>query len=105
VDDMNLELLPLLGNLTETAFFRYFKVNLYCDCPLWPEDGMCALQACSVCECDEAEVPLAWRQDEQRGSDDCSNTSTLHKQLLSVHVVSTRSHYLVPYCVHPLCIS
>ena len=39
-------------------------MNIYCDCPLWPDDGMCALRACSVCECEPAEVPSAWRSQE-----------------------------------------
>ena len=28
-------LYPLLSRLVQQPFFRYFKVNLYCDCPLW----------------------------------------------------------------------
>lgn len=47
-------------------WWRRLQVNIYCDCPLWPEDGMCALRACSVCECEEDEVPLAWRAAEAR---------------------------------------
>lgn len=48
---------PILSELTATPFFRYFKVNLYCDCPFWPDDGMCSLRDCSVCECPNSEVP------------------------------------------------
>ena len=59
--------MPLLRDVTSTAYFRYFKVNLFCDCPLWPEDGMCALEACSVCECEDSEVPPVWRKEEQQG--------------------------------------
>ncbi len=51
---------PLLAELVAQPFFRYFKVNLYCDCPFWPDDGMCMLRDCSVCECDESEVPALW---------------------------------------------
>lgn len=50
-------LLPILTDLVRKPFFRYFKVNLYCDCPFWPDDGMCSLRDCSVCECDNSEVP------------------------------------------------
>ena len=53
-------LLPLLSELVRKPFFRYFKVNLYCDCPFWPDDGVCSLRDCSVCECDNKEVPQAW---------------------------------------------
>ncbi|KAF8071015.1 AERO1 [Scenedesmus sp. PABB004] len=51
---------PVVSRLVRTAFFRYFKVNIWCDCPLWPDDSMCALRACSVCECEEGEVPSPW---------------------------------------------
>ncbi len=42
------------------------QVNLYCDCPLWPEDGMCAQRSCSVCECEPNEVPQPWLQAEKQ---------------------------------------
>ena len=28
-------------------------MKLWCDCPFWPDDGMCSLRDCSVCECQE----------------------------------------------------
>lgn len=40
------------------------QVDLYCECPLWPDDGMCSLRDCSVCECEEHEVPEPWRKAE-----------------------------------------
>lgn len=52
---------PLLQSLAATPFMRYFKVSLYCDCPLWPDDGMCAMRDCSVCECEDDEVPTPWK--------------------------------------------
>jgi Endoplasmic Reticulum Oxidoreductin 1 (ERO1) len=67
VELLNGQLLPLLQNATTTAYFRYFKVSLFCDCPLWPDDGMCALEACSVCECDDHEVPPAWKHEDEQG--------------------------------------
>lgn len=42
------------------------QVNIYCDCPLWPDDSMCSLRACSVCECDSEEVPAPWLAQERR---------------------------------------
>ncbi|KAG5515860.1 hypothetical protein RHGRI_036789 [Rhododendron griersonianum] len=58
VDHLNEEVLdPLLQELVKTPFFRYFKVKLWCDCPFWPDDGMCILRDCSVCECPEHEFP------------------------------------------------
>ncbi len=54
---------PVLSQLVKTPYFRYFKVSLWCDCPFWPDDGMCALRDCSVCECPEDdEVARIWKQ-------------------------------------------
>ena len=39
-------------------------MDLYCECPLWPDDGMCSLRDCSVCECEEEEIPEPWRKAE-----------------------------------------
>jgi ERO1-like protein alpha len=62
VEQVNRDTLnPLLTALTGTAFMRYFKTTLYCDCPLWPDDGMCAMRDCSVCECEDDEVPKPWK--------------------------------------------
>lgn len=40
------------------------QVSLYCDCPLWPDEGMCAMRDCSVCECEDHEVPKPWKEAE-----------------------------------------
>lgn len=47
---------------------RYFKVNLYCDCPFWPDDGMCMLRDCGVCECEPDEVPAPWKDADSAAS-------------------------------------
>lgn len=63
VNILNEEVLhPLLQELVTTPFFRYFKVKLWCDCPFWPDDGMCRLRDCSVCECPENEFPETFRK-------------------------------------------
>ncbi|CAK9147716.1 unnamed protein product [Ilex paraguariensis] len=73
VDHLNQEVLrPLLEELVKTPFFRYFKVKLWCDCLFWPEDGMCRLRDCSVCECPEKEFPEPFKKPFRNGlsSDD-----------------------------------
>ncbi|KAK2642906.1 hypothetical protein Ddye_024669 [Dipteronia dyeriana] len=73
VNHLNEQVLhPSLQELVKTSFFRYFKVKLWCDCPFWPEDGMCRLRDCSVCECPESEFPESFKNPLRRGlsSDD-----------------------------------
>ncbi|PKU64309.1 endoplasmic reticulum oxidoreductin-1 [Dendrobium catenatum] len=63
VDSLNKEVLhPILQELVATPFFRYFKVKLWCDCPFWPDDGMCRLRDCSVCECPDNEFPEPFKK-------------------------------------------
>ncbi|XP_072991315.1 endoplasmic reticulum oxidoreductin-1-like [Typha latifolia] len=62
-DSINDEVLhPILQELVTTPFFRYFKVKLWCDCPFWPDDGMCRLRDCTVCECPESEFPEPFKK-------------------------------------------
>ena len=58
------QLNPLLSELVKAPFFRYFKVNLWCDCSFWPDDSMCILRDCAVCECEDNEVPQIWKAEE-----------------------------------------
>ena len=72
---------PLLQSLTATPFMRYFKVSLYCDCPLWPDDVMCSMRDCSVCECEDDEVPKPWKLAESGDVEvacDRSGTPSMH---------------------------
>jgi hypothetical protein len=51
---------PILEKLTHRTFFRYFRVNLEEKCPFWQEDGQCMMESCSVCTCEDNEVPQSW---------------------------------------------
>jgi ERO1-like protein alpha len=56
------QLRSLLAPLVATPFFATFHVALDAPCPFWTdENGKCAMRECSVCNCPENEVPLAWR--------------------------------------------
>ncbi|KAI5062406.1 hypothetical protein GOP47_0022945 [Adiantum capillus-veneris] len=62
---------PLLQRLVQTAFFRYFKIKLWCDCPHWPNDGMCRLRDCSVCECPDDEFPSVFKARPKNQAEQC----------------------------------
>ncbi|KAG4946842.1 hypothetical protein JHK87_042849 [Glycine soja] len=48
------------------AISSYLLVKLWCDCPFWPDDGMCRLRDCSVCECPENEFPESFKKPDRR---------------------------------------
>ena len=55
---------PLLMELTASRFFRYFRVDLERPCPFWEADAQCMMEGCSVCACDDEEVPETWLKQE-----------------------------------------
>lgn len=58
---------PILRNLTQRKFFKYFKVHLDRPCPFWEDRGQCARRECAIEECTITEVPAPWiQEDEQR---------------------------------------
>jgi hypothetical protein len=77
---------PILADLVQQPFFRYFKVALYCDCPFWPDDGMCMLRDCSVCECEDEEVPAPWKRADTGAGAPCDCAHAL-RTLLPRHSV------------------
>mmetsp|Transcript_56901 Transcript_56901/g.128941 ORF Transcript_56901/g.128941 Transcript_56901/m.128941 type:complete len:567 (+) Transcript_56901:89-1789(+) len=61
---------PILDQLRQTPFFRYFKVHLSDACPFWDDsEESCALKDCAVETCPLDEVPPNWRE-----SDDAEST-------------------------------
>lgn len=42
-----------LSELVKTNYFRYYKVDLFRDCPFWVENGLCMNRACTVEKADE----------------------------------------------------
>lgn len=59
---------PLLRELVQRTFFRYFKVNLNKQCPFWHEEMMCSIRDCAVVECEAAEVPPMWIEEDAEGN-------------------------------------
>lgn len=50
-----------LHDLVQTPFFKYFRVDLYRDCPFWQEHGLCMNRECGITTVDENEIPESWR--------------------------------------------
>ncbi|TXT12971.1 hypothetical protein VHUM_01372 [Vanrija humicola] len=61
IEQVNTELFPKIHELVEHPFFRYYKVDLFRECPFWQENGFCMNRACSVEETEESEIPEKWR--------------------------------------------
>ncbi|KAF9792500.1 endoplasmic reticulum Oxidoreductin 1-domain-containing protein [Thelephora terrestris] len=61
LDSVGSELFQQLHELVETPFFRYFRVDLYRECPFWQENGVCMNRECGITTVDENDIPERWR--------------------------------------------
>lgn len=61
LDSVGSELFQLLHELVETPFFRYFRADLYRECPFWQENGLCMNRECGITTVDEKDIPERWR--------------------------------------------
>lgn len=54
MEALNKDLFPAIHELVTHPFFRYYKVDLYRECPFWSDNGgFCMNRACAVEEADE----------------------------------------------------
>ncbi|KAI1794119.1 endoplasmic oxidoreductin [Ganoderma leucocontextum] len=50
-----------LHSLVDMPFFKFFRVDLYRDCPFWQDNGFCMNRECGITTVDESEIPERWR--------------------------------------------
>ncbi|KAL1925149.1 uncharacterized protein VTP21DRAFT_32 [Calcarisporiella thermophila] len=62
IEQINADLNWRLNDLVRTRFFKYYKVNLYRECPFWTGLG-CTNRDCSVSTVDESHIPKVWRSE------------------------------------------
>lgn len=53
----NVKIYPRLRSLLTKDYFRFYKVNLKKNCPLWSDDSHCTMKYCHVEACDEQTIP------------------------------------------------
>ncbi|KAI0075105.1 endoplasmic oxidoreductin [Panus rudis PR-1116 ss-1] len=61
VESYNDQLYDELHELVQTPFFKYFRVDLYRECPFWEENALCMNRECGITTVDESEIPPLWR--------------------------------------------
>ncbi|KAF8274457.1 hypothetical protein EI94DRAFT_1775828 [Lactarius quietus] len=61
IESVNNVLYDQLHELVQTPFFKFFRVDLYRECPFWEENVLCMNKDCSVFTVDESEIPERWR--------------------------------------------
>ncbi|THH21342.1 hypothetical protein EW146_g206 [Bondarzewia mesenterica] len=61
IESVNDVLFDRLHELVQTPFFKYFRVDLYRECPFWEENVLCMSKDCSIVTVDEEQIPEKWR--------------------------------------------
>ena len=56
VESVTDDLYTQLNDLVHTPFFKYFRVDLYRDCPFWQENGFCMNRECGITTVDEVRL-------------------------------------------------
>eukprot|EP01117_Protostelium_nocturnum_P008274 TRINITY_DN2957_c0_g1_i1.p1 TRINITY_DN2957_c0_g1~~TRINITY_DN2957_c0_g1_i1.p1 ORF type:complete len:444 (+),score=89.46 TRINITY_DN2957_c0_g1_i1:146-1477(+) len=67
---------PILNQIANVRFFRYFKVNLEGECPFWVAHAMCMRPGCSIDVCSKDEVPECWESNQGKSKTDLVEIST-----------------------------
>jgi hypothetical protein len=58
----NQRLYPLLRQIVQKTYFRFFPVNLKKKCQFWPDHGQCSLQSCAIKSCPTEKLPETLRE-------------------------------------------
>ena len=92
--EINKEINPLLDEIRSSEYFRIFKVNFDSECNFWTQNKICSFSTCTICSCDEEEIPLPWKQDSFKDTVDKNFQSEFFSQLVSKYNYSS-SEWLV----------
>ncbi|KAI1311302.1 hypothetical protein EDD11_003515 [Mortierella claussenii] len=63
VETVNRDMRGQLNALVQQKFFKFYKVNLYGNCPFWTENHLCMNKDCGVAVIDERNIPEEWRSE------------------------------------------
>lgn len=58
----NQRLYPLLRQIVQKNYFRFFPVNLRKSCQFWSNDGQCSLRTCAIKACPVEKLPESLRE-------------------------------------------
>jgi hypothetical protein len=62
---INRETHETLHALIKTKYFRTFRANLNRECELYARTKICKSKSCTVCRCDEKDIPTNWIKTDQ----------------------------------------
>ena len=56
---------PILERLVQTKYFRIIRLNINQECQLGIMNRICKSQSCTVCRCNERDIPEFWSNNEK----------------------------------------
>ncbi|KDN36974.1 endoplasmic oxidoreductin [Tilletiaria anomala UBC 951] len=61
VEAINADFFDRLSSIVQQKYFRYYKTDLYKECPFWFDNGLCMNRDCTVQKAEESEIPEKYR--------------------------------------------
>lgn len=61
--EINSQIQPQLNETRNSLFFKIFKVNFNSECNFWSTSKLCNLHTCTICFCEDKDIPAPWRKD------------------------------------------
>jgi hypothetical protein len=83
----NQRLYPLLHQIVEKNYFRFYPVNLRKTCQFWSDDGQCSRRTCAIKPCPIDKLPEALRKKIIHSNEDYTNSTLglINKNLSKEH--------------------
>ena len=72
----NQRLYPLLHQIVNKNYFRFFPVNLRKKCQFWFDDGQCSRSTCAIKQCPTEELPQPLRDKMIHSNEHCLTNNT-----------------------------
>ncbi|OAD03632.1 hypothetical protein MUCCIDRAFT_143593, partial [Mucor lusitanicus CBS 277.49] len=63
IETIQSDVFDKIQSLVHSKFFRYYRADLWKECPFWNEEALCTNRDCSVATIDENVLPVDWRKD------------------------------------------
>ena len=66
IEIRNYGIQDFIHRILDHPFFRIVQVNLSSECEFWTITSQCKNEGCQICECDEDDIPKAWKEEDKQ---------------------------------------
>ncbi|XP_031558570.1 ERO1-like protein beta [Actinia tenebrosa] len=85
VDKINKDIYPIINEIVQRNYFKFFRVKLDRPCPFWASDGQCTMKHCSVSPCKEDDIPEGVKSESKRHQSRSSKSFSKYSKSRNSH--------------------